>query len=145
MKRLLVNLVLGLMLFGSTGVSRAVGPYVYLSVPQEKVNLGTVFIYDSIIPKAMTLKINSNCFHGSVIASIGSLKNSLGNEIMQDRISIKTPFTGDFISMSKPVVISGPAFGSHEVVIDFKVKANGANDRAGKYYGMIAFTVMPVI
>jgi len=41
------------------------------------------------------------------------------------------------------VFISMPEFGSHDIVVDFKVKANGLHDRAGKYFGEIAFTVMP--
>ena len=145
MKRLLFVFVLVLVSISTMEIARAAEPYVFLSVPQKKVNLGSVFMYDTIIPEAMTLKVNSNCFHGPIIASISSLKNSLGKEIGQDSIFIKTPFTGDFISMSKPVVISEPASGSHDIVIDFKVQLNGVFYRAGRFNGTIAFTVMPPV
>jgi hypothetical protein len=143
MKKLMVVLVLGLV--SLNGIAQAVEPFVYLSIPQEKVNLGTIFVYDTIIPQALTIKVNSNCMHGSVVASVSSLKNLIGNEISQDRLFIKTAFTGSFVSLLNPVVISEPKYGSHDIVVDFKVQANGANDRAGKYYGTIAFTVMPLI
>lgn len=134
--------MLVLVLLNSAGIVRAKEPYVYAYIPQSKVNLGTISIWDSVIPEAMTLKINSNCLHGPVVASISSLKNSLGNEITSDRIFIKTPFTDGFVSMAKPVAISKPAIGSHDIVIDFKVKAIEFNEPAGKYSGTLVFTVM---
>ena len=145
MKKLLIILVFGLVSLSSVGVARAEKPFVYISIPQEKVNLGTFLLWDTIIPEALTLKINSNCLHGCVVASMSSLSNSLGNQILPDRILIKTIATGGFVSMAKPVVISGPAVGSHDIVVDFKVKADGEYKRAGEYYGTIAFTVMPPV
>ena len=147
MKKLLIILVFCFVCSSTVGVARADGPFTYLSVPQKKIDLGTILIWDTVIPEAVTLKVNSNCMHGSIVASISSLKNIWGPKITQDRIFIKTPYTGDFISMVKPVIISGPMFGPHDIPIDFKVKANtnGVLERAGKYSGTIVFTILPPI
>jgi hypothetical protein len=88
------------------------------------------------------VKVESNCLHGPIVASITPFKNSYGGTILPDRISIQTPTTGDFVPMIKPVVISEPAFGNHDVVIKFKVQTD-FNDPAGKYSGTIILTVMP--
>jgi hypothetical protein len=116
-----------------------------LSFEQKAVELTSDLIYDNLVPEALTLKVNSNCYHGSVIASMGSLKSRWGRKIDNDRVYVKTLATGGFVSLVEPVVISEPTFGSHEIVIDFLVKANGAFDRAGKYSGMIAFTILPPV
>jgi hypothetical protein len=47
--------------------------------------------------------------------------------------------------MEKPVLISEPTIGSHDIVIDFKVKASGTVERAGRYAGTIAFTILPPV
>lgn len=145
MKKLLIIFVSGFVLLSSAGIVRAEQPFVYLSIPQKKVDLGTILMWDTIIPEAMTLKVNSNCLHGSVIASISPLKDFYGNQITQDRIFIKTAYTGNFVPMVKPVVISKPAEGSHDIVIDFKVKAKGIYDKPGSYCGTLVFTVMPPV
>jgi hypothetical protein len=143
MKKVLVILVFSLVSLSSVGIARAEGPYVYAFVDQTEVNLGTILMWDTVIPDALTLKINSNCLHGPIVARISSLNSLRGGQILPDRIFIRTPYTGGFVSMCRPVAISEPALGSHDIVIDFKVKANGLNDLAGKYSGTIAFTVMP--
>jgi len=145
MKKILIICIVGLVLFGSAEIVRAKEPYVYISVEQEKADLGTLLVWDTTIPEALTLKINSNCLHGAVVASMSNLKHSRGDLIMRNRIFIKSEATDGFISMEKSVVVSGPAVGSHDVVIDFKVEANGLKDRAGKYSGTIAFTIMPPV
>lgn len=145
MKKLLFIMVVGLVALNSTGIAHAKAPFVYITTEQKKVNLGSMLIWDTVIPDALTLKVNSNCFHGSVVASMSSLRNSIGQEIKQDRVYIKTNVTGGFVSLDKPVVVSEPTFGSHDIKIDFMVKANGLLDRAGKYSGTIAFTVMPPV
>ena len=93
--------------------------------------------------EALTLKVTSNCYHGSIVASMSSLKNRYGGTLRQDRIFIKTSATNGFVSLEKPVKISKPAFGSYDIIIDFLVKANSELLRAGTYGGSIAFTVMP--
>ena len=145
MKKLLIILVLGLICFNPLGIAHSEEPYVYLSFDQKEVRLGSYLLWDKVIPEALTVKVNSNCFHGSVVASMSSLKNSIGGRIDQDRVYIKTTATGGFISLSRPVIISQPAFGSHDIQVDFMVKANGELKRAGKYSGVIAFTILPPV
>ena len=146
MKKLLIIFVFGCVSLSSIGIVRAEQPYVYLSAPQKNVDLGTILIWDTVIPGALTLKVNSNTLHGPVIASISPLKNIYGNQIMKDRIFIRTSYTGGFISMAGPVVISESAIGSHDINIDFQVKANGISiDNPGMYSGTLVFTVMPPV
>ncbi len=145
MKKLLFILLFGLILLNSTGIIHAEEPFVYISFEQKAVKLSSSLIWDSIIPEALTLKVNSNCFHGSILASMSSLKNRYGQEINQDRVYVKTSATGGFVSLVKPVVLSKPMFGSHDIKIDFLVKANSSFDRAGNYSGSIAFTILPPV
>ena len=145
MKKYLFIMLVGLAVLYPKGVAKAEEPYVYLSFNQKSVGLTSNLLWDSVIPEALTLKVNSNCFHGSVVASMSSLKNRWGNEFSQSRVYIKTLATGGFVSLVKPVIISEPTFGTHEIKIDFLVKANGKIDRAGKYSGAIAFTVLPPV
>jgi hypothetical protein len=44
--------------------------------------------------------------------------------------------------MIKPVMISEPAIGDHDVFVKFKVHPD-FHDRAGKYSGNLVLTVMP--
>ncbi len=145
MKKLLFILLFGLISLNSTGIIHAEEPYVYISFEQKAVKLSSSLIWDSIIPEALTLKVNSNCFHGSILASMSSLKNRGGQEINQNRVYVKTSATSGFVSLAKPVILSKPMFGSHDIKIDFLVKANGPFDRAGNYSGTIAFTILPPV
>jgi hypothetical protein len=55
---------------------------------------------------------------------------------------VKTLATEGYVSMAKPVAISETTEGSHDINMTFKIKT-GINDPAGRYSGMLAFTVMP--
>ena len=145
MKKLLFIMLVGLISLNSTGIVNAEEPFVYISFEQKAVKLSSSLLWDSLIPEALTLKVHSNCFHGSIMASMSSLKNRTGQEINQDRDLVKTSDTSGFVSLDKPVKISKPMFGSHDIKIDFMVKANGQFDRAGKYSGTIAFTILPPV
>lgn len=146
MKKLLLIIVVCLASLGSNKVASAEEPYVYISFDRKEVKLGSNLLWDNIIPEALTLKVNSNCFHGSIVASMeSSLRNKIGNKINQGRVFIKTTTTVGFVSLIRPVIISEPAYGSHDIKIDFLVKANGYFDRAGSYSGSIAFTVLPPV
>ena len=143
MKKLLFIILVVLISFSAFETVNAEEPFVYISFEQKAVKLSSSVIYDNIIPEALTLKVNSNCFHGSVVASMSSIRNKYGKAIDQDRVCIKTSATDGFVSLEKPVIISKPAFGSYNIIIDFLVKANDEFLRAGKYSGTIAFTVLP--
>jgi hypothetical protein len=139
---------LGLLLLCLGGISQADDekPYAYITVEQEKVDLGVMFMWDVEIPEALVLKIKANTLHGPVIASVTPLKHKLfSNQINTDRIFIKTSYTGEFISMVKPVIIAGTDFGSEDISIDFKVKANSIRDIHGTYTGKLTFTFMPPV
>jgi hypothetical protein len=74
---------------------------------------------------------------------VTALKHSGGHTIPPDRILIKAPVTNDeYIRMGRPVVISEPETGSHDIRLDFKLQATHF-DYAGRYSGTIIFTIMP--
>jgi hypothetical protein len=67
----------------------------------------------------------------------------MGKTITPDRISIKAPITDGFVSMERPVMISEPQMGSHNINLDFKLEVNPF-EAAGRYEGTLTFTVMPL-
>lgn len=152
MKRLLITWALAVTLFGLASITEAVQPakqeqsakpFVSISTKQDKVDLGTILfpgIYD--LPGALTLEVDSNCMHGPITISATELKRRNGGSISPEHISIKTPATGGFVTMGKPVVISKPTTGSHQIVLDLKVKTESINP-AGEYTGTFTFTIMP--
>jgi hypothetical protein len=142
MKKILVYWIIGIVLLGSFGVVRAEQPFVRVSATPDKFDLGTVLFVDEALPEVFKVKVESNCLHGPVVASVTPFKNSYGGTILPEHISIQTSTTGNFVPMIKPVVISEPAIGSHDVMVKFKIQLD-FNDRAGKYSGNIVFTVMP--
>lgn len=92
---------------------------------------------------SLTVHVESNCLHGSIVASVTALKHSRGYTIPPDRILIKAPVTNEeYVRMAKPVVISEPETGSHDIKLDFKLQATHF-DFAGRYSGTLTFTVMP--
>ena len=88
------------------------------------------------------MKVESNCLHGPIVASITPLKRPGGNTITPDRILVKTTATGGFVTMAKSVAISEMAEGSHDIQMNFKIETK-FSDHAGRYSGMLAFTIMP--
>jgi hypothetical protein len=148
MKKIVVALVTVVALFWSGGVVQAKysdKPFISLSVMPDILDLGTLpfltNIYDS--PAKLTVKVESNCYHGPIVVSMTELKHkSIGSTITPDRILIKGPVTGGFVPMAKPVVVSKPTTGSHDILLKFKVE-NKFQDIAGKYTGTIIFTIMP--
>ncbi len=92
---------------------------------------------------SLIVHVESNCLHGPIVASVTALKHSGGHTIPPDRILIKAPVTNDeYIRMGRPVVISEPETGSHDIKLDFKLQATHF-DYAGRYSGTIIFTIMP--
>ncbi len=91
----------------------------------------------------LTLKVESNCLHGPIMASITKLRHRMGKTITPDRISIKAPITDGYVSMEKPVQISKPQIGSHEIDLSFRLEVNPF-EAAGQYKGTLTFTVMPL-
>ena len=149
MKRLVITWALAVVLFGLAGVAEAVRPaepakpFVNVSTTPDKLDLGTVpltGIYD--IPAAVTVEVEANCVHGPIVVSTTTLKRRQGGSILPERISVRTPATGGFVTMAKPVAISEQTAGSHKIVVDLKVQPDVRN-LAGEYTGTFMFTVMP--
>jgi len=142
MKKLLIYWFIGIAFLGSDVNLRAEQPFIRISATPDKLDLGTVLFNNEELPETLKVEVQSNCLHGPIVASVTPFKNRNGGTILPDRISIKTATTGDFVPMIKPVVISEPAIGNHDVVVRFKVQVDFSN-LAGKYTGAIVFTVMP--
>ncbi len=150
MKRIVLALVMVVALFWSGGVARAIGSgfsFISISFTPDKLNLGTLpfptSTYDS--PAKLTVKVKSNCFHGPIVVSITKLQHYNGSTITPDRIFIEGPATGGFVPMARPVAVSEPTTGSHDIELKFKVenKFLFLDNIAGKYTGTIMFTIMP--
>ena len=144
MKKLIVILVIAAALFGLAANIRAEDAFVRVTTTPDELDLGTSSFwgeYES--PSVLTVNVESNCPHGSIVASITTLKNRKGGAITPDRIFIETEATGGFVPMAAPVRISEPAAGSHN--IQLKVKVNTSiGDRSGNYSGALMFTIAPL-
>jgi len=158
MKRVMKTLLVAIILFAVPMIAQADEPFVKISPSSESVQFGEIeFTEPSLIAPgaalypttfgsasaALTLKVNSNCLHGPIMASVTTLRHRMGKTITPDRISIKAPITDGYVSMEKPVLISKPEMGSHDIDLSFQLKVN-PYEAAGKYKGTITFTVMPL-
>lgn len=150
MKRLIITWVLAVALFGLAGIAEAVKPvvktkpFISVSTIPDVLDFGTSSLFGSRdLPAALTVDVESNCLHGPIMVSVTKLRHRFGGgSISPERILVKTPVTGQFVTMEKPVFISEPTKGSHKIPLDFKVQT-GFVDPAGKYKGTITFTIMP--
>ena len=148
MKRLVITCwALAAVLFWLAGVAGAeqIGkPFVYISTTPDVLDLGTASLFtDRLdVPGALTVKVDSNCFHGPIMISTTKLKRRRGGSISPERIFVKTPATGGFVTMARPVAISKSTDGPHTIVLDLRVETNFL-DPAGEYTGTITLTIMP--
>jgi hypothetical protein len=142
MKKLIILAIL-VAAFATVGVVQADEPYVRISTDQKSLNLGTISFWDDgLSSETLTVIVESNCLHGPIVAAISELKRSGCPSITPDRVEVKTPATNGFVSMAQPVAISETTMGSHKIEMSFKIKTY-LKDRAGRYSGTLAFTVMP--
>ena len=145
-------------LFAMPVLVYADAPFVNLSASSDSLKFGdpefseasligpSTGIFPSIFgtsSASMTLKVESNCLHGPIMASISALRHRMGKKITPDRISVKAPITNGYVSMEKPVMISEPRLGSHDIKLDFKLNVNPL-EAAGRYEGTLTFTLMPL-
>ena len=147
MKRLVITWALAAFLFGLVGVAGAEQvdkPFIYVSAKPDVLDLGTAFLFaDSYdVPGALTVNVDSNCFHGPIKISATKLKNRQGGSISPDRIFVRTPATNGFVAIARPVAISKTTKGSHKIVLDFRVDTKSF-DPAGEYTGTLKLMVMP--
>jgi len=156
MKRTVTSWALIVVLFGLAGVAEAVRPaerlrggvqpakpFISVSTKPATLDLGKSRhpgVHEA--PGALTVEVEANCMHGPIVISELKLRRRGGGLIPPEHISIRTPATGRFVKMTRPVAISKPERGPHKIVLDFRV-LTGFNDPAGKYTGTITFTVTP--
>ena len=158
MKRVTKTWLVAVILFTMPMIARADAPFVNISPSSDSLKFGDpvfsepsliapgVAIYPTIFgtsSAALTLKVESNCLHGPIMASITELRHRWGKKITPDRISIKAPITNGYISMAKPVLISKSHTGSHNIDLSFRLDVNPF-EAAGRYEGTLTFTVMPL-
>jgi hypothetical protein len=158
MKREIKICLVMVILFTMPVIAQTDAPFVNLSPSSDSLRFGEpVFSEPSLIaPGAalypttfgtssadLTLKVESNCLHGPIMASISTLRHRMGKTITPDRISIKAPITDGYVSMEKPVLISKPEMGSHDINLSFRLEINPF-EIAGQYKGTLTFTVMPL-
>jgi hypothetical protein len=147
MKRL-VTWTIVVALVGLAGTTRAtsIKPFISVSTSSDELDLGTAVFFAGIheVPGALTVEVESNCWHGPIVISTTPLERYGGGRIEPDDIFVRTPEMGRYVSLKKPVVILPTAAGSQEVVLDFKVHA-GLKNPAGQYKGMITLTIVPPV
>ena len=158
--KIVITLLTAVVLFGVAGIAQAdSGPFVNVSATSNSLEFGrptffsegdTYFGPGSVVfpsvqymsSAALTVKVESNCLHGPIVASITALNHPISGSIPPERISIKAPTTNGYVTMAKPVVISRPETGPHDIELDFRLEIF-PSDQAGRYTGTITFTVMP--
>ncbi len=158
--KIVITLLTAVVLFGVAGIAQAdIGAFVNISATLDSLEFGaptfssdgdTSFGPGSVIfpniyfmsSAALTVKVESNYLHGPIVASITALKHPRGGSIPPERISIKAPTTNGYVTMAKPVVISKPEIGSHDIELNFRLDIF-PSDHAGSYTGTITFTIMP--
>ena len=158
MKRVTKIWLVAVILFTTPVITKADAPFVNISPSSDNLKFGEpVYSEPSLIaPGAvlypttfgtssadLTLKVESNCLHGPIMASITKLTHRMGKTITTDRIFIKAPITNGYVSMVKPVLISKPEIGSHNIDLSFRLDIN-TFEAAGRYQGTLTFTVMPL-
>lgn len=158
MKRVTKIWFLAAILFTMPVIAQAEEPFVNITSVSDSLKFGEpeftepallapgAALYPAIFATSsasMTLKVESNCLHGPIMASVSTLRHRMGKTITPDRISVKSTFTDGYVQMAKPVIISRPHLGSHEIDLDFKLEVNPF-EIAGQYKGTLTFTVMPL-
>jgi hypothetical protein len=150
MRRLVITWALAIGLFGPAGIAGAAQtvnldePFVNISTTPDKIDLGIMPLFEDLFdaPGALTVNVESNCLHGPIMISATKLKCPRGSSISPDNIFVRTPATGGYVAMARPVAISETTMGSHKIVVDLRVKAEFLYP-AGEYSGTLTLTIMP--
>ena len=148
MKRVTKIWLVAVILFTTPVITKADAPFVNISPSSDNLKFGEpVYSEPSLIAPGAVLYPTtfgtSNCLHGPIMASITKLTHRMGKTITTDRIFIKAPITNGYVSMVKPVLISKPEIGSHNIDLSFRLDIN-TFEAAGRYQGTLTFTVMPL-
>ena len=152
MRKLIITLAVAIVLFRWAGIAHAKGliikpepdeAFVEISALTKEVNLGTTKIQGlHVLDSAVTVRVKSNCLHGSIFASTTGLNRTPYGFIPPERISLKSPVTNGFIPMDNDVMISKPVFGDHDITLSFRVQTS-VEDPEGIYTGTLILTLMP--
>jgi hypothetical protein len=150
MKRILITAwVVVVAVVGFAAVAEAVRPsgkpFVHVSTSPQSLDLGTASFagyYD--VSNALTVEVDSNCFHGPITISATKLKHHMGISIPPERIFVRSDATGGYVPMDRDVTISPPKSGPHKIVLDLQVRTE-FRDLAGAYRGTFTVTVMPPV
>jgi hypothetical protein len=150
MKRVLLTAwIVAMASIGLATIAQAVQPaqkpFLHVSPNTNSLDLGTapgVGFHE--VPKALTLRIESNCLHGPIRVSATELRRSRGGSIPPDRFFVRSSATWGFVAMDRPVAVSRAQSGSHDIVLDFRVETQ-SKDMAGQYQGALTVTVMPPV
>ena len=150
MKRVLITAcLLALASIGLATVAKAVqtdkDPFVRVVPSTYSLDLGRAAASGyHTVNKALKLRVESNCFHGPIKVSSTEFRQKLGGSISPDRIFVRSKATWGFVPMDKPVAVSRPQSGSHDIILDMQVET-GFHDHAGQYRGTITVTIMPPV
>ena len=88
MKKLLIYWIIGIAFLGSAGIVHAEQPFVLISATPDELDLGTVFFQGKELPETLKVEVQSNCLHGSIVASVTPLESRRGGTILPGRVSI---------------------------------------------------------
>ena len=146
MKRRLITW--SIVLFGLAGIAQAVrpaNPFVSITVKPSQLDLGNIPLVGTHDPLAvLTVQVEANCPHGPVMVSATAFERQGGGSISPKHVYVKSPAMNGFITMGKPVSISKPEAGSHDIVLKFRLKnVFDKLEPAGRYKGKFTFTVTP--
>jgi hypothetical protein len=128
---------------GNTANPPAEAPVIKISTTPNRLHLGLASfpgVHES--SSKLTVNVDSNFTYGSILASISPLKRNGGGSIPPESIFVRGPATKGYVAMKKPVPVSKPAAGSSKIALNFKVETE-FNDPAGRYEGVLMFTVVP--
>jgi hypothetical protein len=144
-------------LFGKFTIQPDTGPFVSISTTPNVLDFDRPTFADPFLAPgqamfpsifrsaaaSLTVHVESNCLHGPIVASVTKLKHPQGYTIPPERILINAPIMNEeYTRMGKPVVISEPENGNHDIELNFKLQATHFN-HAGRYKGTLIFTIMP--
>ena len=118
-------------------------PTIKISTTPNKLHLGLASfpgVHES--SSELTVNMVSNFTYGSIVASISPLKRNGGSSIPPEKIFVQGPATKGYVAMRKPVPVSNPAGGPSKIALNFKVETE-FTDPAGRYEGVLMFTVVP--
>lgn len=150
MKRRIITWTI--VLFGLTGIAQAVrpvgeDPFVNITVTPSIFDLGTIpFVGTQDSSEVLRVKVDANCMHGPITLSATAFEGPRGGSISPKHIYVKSSATDGFETMEKPVSISKPEEGPHDILLKFRL--HNMYDRiepAGRYKGTFTFTIIPAL